>query len=351
MRHAFLLLTLAAAPVEAGSFSVDAFGLMPLGEETETRSDWSGLRVEGGANRVVMPGAPDMVLMIAGPKSIVAGKDRGHAVAIVLDQHGNTVADGTDVRFRIGGETVVIPTQTGIADRLFLPPPVAGEIIVGASTGKRQSPRAMVRVVPDIGSIQPGLIGSAEPAPHEAFFTIDTAELQDRFGNVADDGTAVTVTLRHANGAYSLSTATASKGEASARFLSRDISGATSVAAAVGQNTSPSDSFQIARPQALSLPEAHVTELPTIEAMQLAIGPFMTGNGHTLPDGAPVIVEIVEDTGQRHSVSTWTRDGYISAMLPVASVREMEQLFVISPLGHMELQGQLADVQQMEVME
>lgn len=351
MRHLLLIFALAAAPADAGTYTADAFGLVPGAGETDVRDAWSGLRSDDDATSTVPPGSPERILIVVGPKSIVAGKDEGHAVALVVDRLGNPVADGTPVRFVIGTEIVDVLTRDGIADHLFQAPPLAQEIIVGASTADRQSTRAMVRVVPDIGSIRPELARTDVAVPHEAFFEVETSDLRDRYGNAAEDGTAVTVTLRHANGSHSQATAAASKGAASARFLSRDIAGATSVDAALGRNRSPAGALSIASPRPLGLPEAILTPLPDIDAMRFAIGPFMTDGGHALPDGAPVVIEVAGSDGRTHSVSTWMRDGYASAMLPVPDVTRIETLSVTSPLGRMELDGRLADAALLEVME
>ncbi len=101
-----LFSTLAAlpAPVLAQDHASDAFGIVPLSELSEVRAAWSGLRT--GADTGVQPPEPaEKILFLLGPKSLVAGKEQGHAVALILDRRGNPLTvwpmpslDGVGVR-------------------------------------------------------------------------------------------------------------------------------------------------------------------------------------------------------------------------------------------------------------
>lgn len=353
MRLLALLLAFSSCPAVAGEFAADAFGLFRTAEANGSRGTWAGYRTSSGSGgpRYHAPGAPDRLLIVVGPKSLVAGKDKGHAVAILLDRHGNLVADGTPVNLRIGEETVGVVTRTGIAEYLFLPRPIAREITCGASAGERQSPRAMVRVVPDIGSIVPELAEMPQDIPYEAFFEIPTGRLTDRFGNSADDGTAVSVRLDHEDGLHSLATTTVSRGRAETRFLSRDIGGASTAVASFGANSSALKNTVVRRPHPIAEPDVIVELLPAIAALRITVGPFLTGDGHALGDGARVLIDAADRNGGHHVAMGWTLDGYVSAMLPIAAPDDIEWLAITSPLGRMDLGRRWTVSTRLEIIE
>ena len=341
MKFLLFLLTL-AVPATAEPLVPDAFGLAPPGD---VRAAWAGVR---GTARV-SPGEVDRVLIVVGPKSLVAGKDRVHAVAIVLDADGNAVADETRATLRIGEARVATGTRAGLADHLYQPDPDARALLFGAASGRRQSTRAMVRVTADMGSVQPALAPVPKTIPHEAFFDVATGPLADRFGNAAEDGTAVSVRLGHGRDGYSFATATVTGGTASARFLSRDIAGPFAVAASLGASAATADGA-VAPRAAAGPPDATVEPLPSIGAIRVAVGPFLTTDGFALGDGAEVSVEAVTTDGSRYVQSGWTRDGSVSVMLPVASPDALAGLAVRSPLGWAPLPGWAIGVLR-EVME
>ena len=329
MRALALLACLAATPALAQEFRPDAFGLAPTGTGAGARAAWSGAGVP--------PGEVDRVLIIVGPKSLVAGKDEGHSVAILLDRAGNLVADGTPTALRVGDDTIAATTRAGIADHLFLPAPQARELLFGATAGLRQSPRTMVRVVADVGSIAPALSQEPRIIPDEVFFGLRTVPLVDKFGNAAEEGTAVTVRLGHADGTHSLATAPATDGDAEARFLSRDIAGALTAVAVVGANSAAPQAATIVAPAALAPPDVTVEILPSIHALRMVIGPFLTTAGYAIGDGSAVEVTATGPDGVAHRASGWTRDGTLSVMLPIAAPEDMRNLQVTSALGTVDL--------------
>ncbi len=353
MRLLALLLVLSSCPAVAGEFTADAFGLFRSAEANGPRGTWAGYRTSSrsGEPRHHAPGAPDRLLIVVGPKSLVAGKDKGHAIAILLDRHGNLVADGTPVDLRFGEDTVSVATRTGITDHLFMPRPMAREITFGASTGERQSPRAMVRVVPDLGSIAPELAEMPRDFPYEAFFEIPTGRLTDRFGNSADDGTAVFVRLDHENGLHSLATGTVSRGRAEARFLSRDIDGESRAVASLGANRSAPKNTVVTRPHPIAEPDVIIEPLPAIAALRITVGPLLTGDGHALGDGAHVLIDAADRNGGHHTAMGWTLEGYVSAMIPIAAPDDIGWLAITSPLGRMDLGRRWTVSTRLEMME
>lgn len=329
--YLFILLWLPFAAASEG-YVADAFGLSLQGP-AQDRGGWSGLR----ASQNVQPQDPDQVLILLGPKSLVAGKDRAHATALVFDRHGNLVADGTPVTITVEGRATETVTRDGIADHLFKPTPKAREIMAGVTVGTRQSARAMIRVVADIGSIAPSApIGPTDIAG-ESFFDLKTGPLMDRFGNRAEDGTALTFGLTAKDLSTSLATAIALDGKGEARMLSRDIAGTFEVKATLASQTSPLSELTLDKPRSLSLPAVVIQPKPTIGSLQLSIGPFLTHEGHFLPDGAPILVKARMRDGGRIEETLWLRDGNISLLLPISERDELSALHLTSALGEMEL--------------
>ena len=354
MRLLALILTLSSTPAWSGGFVADAFGLYSAADTRDGRELWAGTQrptSEGRSASRRMPEGPDRILVFAGPKSLVAGSDDGHVVTVLLDRHGNLVADGTPVEMRIAEETASLRTLGGIADRLFQPPPSARELLIGATSGQRQSARAMVRVVADIGSVTPQLASLPGSFPYEAFMAIPTRHLKDRFGNEVTDGTAVSILLDHKDGSYSLATAAAARGQAEATFLSRDIWGQAATAALLGGNESGQGSVVIEMPRPMAEPGVALEPLPAIAALRFTVGPFLTGAGHVLGDGAAIRFEVSEHDGPVHEALDWTRDGYASAIVPIARPDMVEKLVIASPLGRMELGRRWTMSARLEVME
>lgn len=353
MRSALMLLMLAASsPSWAGQFVSDAFGLVPAaGSPDDRRSRWSGWVGDDRTGSLRQPGEPDTVLFVLGPKSLVAGKDRGHAAAIVLDDAGNLVDDETTVTLTIDGKPVYAATRAGIADHLFLPAPRAGEILAGATVGGQQSSREMVRVVPDTGSLVPLLGTLPESVLAEAFFEIPTGRMTDRFGNLADDGVAVSILLDHGAVGHSLATATVIDGDAAVRFLSRDIGGQTRVVAWLGANASQPGTLGVELAEPLATPELIGEELPSIGSVRLTVGPFLTAYGYTLTDGANVTLHARSRSGRLEEAAGWVRDGHFVCLLPIPSLGDIEMVEVTTAMGRMELGPVKSGASGLEAME
>ena len=353
LRPLIIALSLSAAPAVAEEYIADAFGLMLPGAEPDSRALWSGLQISAdGRETMQQPQAPDAILSFAGPKSMVAGKDEGHLVAIILDKYGNMVADGTEASLRVDQDRIATVTRAGIADHLFLPTPIARTLILGATSGDRQSARALQRVVPDIDSIAPTLVTPpSDGIPYETFFDMATGPLTDRFGNPAEDGTAVQIMLDHGADGTSQITATALDGRAEGRFLSRDFAGLAPATATVGANGSASTATRIQTPTPAGTPSIVVTALPGIAALQITLGPFLSDEGHVLGDGAAVRVAVRRQDGTSLEAFDWARDGYATVLLPIPTTDDIAELSVTSPLGTMDLTGQWQDGTRLEVME
>lgn len=326
------LALLLSTPAGAGPLVADAFGLYDPATSGD-RAAWSGVTSTG----TIAPRGPDHIAIFAGPKSLVAGHDRGHVVAIVLDRAGNLVADGTPVTLTIAGTRQTVRTWHGIAEVLILPRTHAGDLFAGATSGDRQSPRAMLTVVADVGSIRPQ-VASPLPAPQsETIFEIASTPLADRFGNPAPDGTAASLLLTHSDGSYSLAFAQTLGDSLRAQIIARDIPGPATATLTLGAFASPSAPLTITAPKPSGRPALTVEPLPAIAAHRLTLGAFLTTDGYALSDGATVTLTARLADGTSTTDIAYTQDGSISLLLPLADPTAVTSLQIQSPLGSLVL--------------
>ncbi|WP_103255624.1 hypothetical protein [Tabrizicola aquatica] len=340
-RYSSLLPLLIALPLAGTAASqtliADAFGLYDP-TSAPGRQSWAGWTSAG----LVAAAGPDRVLILAGPKSLVAGKDPGHVVALVLDRHGNLVADGTPASVTVDGTPFPTPTRGGIADLLVPPMTRAGEVFAGATAGDRQSPKAMLGVTADLASVAPALEKVQSNVTGETFFEIASAKLTDRFGNPLPEGTAASVILQHEDGSHSVAYGLALQDRIGARFIARDIAGPATAQLALGSRTSDETGLAILAPQPVGRPNLEVTALPLVAAVDVRLGPFLTTDGYTLNDGAPVTLALALGDGTTITEAGWIRDGEVSLTLPIAPGTGVTAVTLTSPLGMLDF---LADWQ------
>lgn len=326
------LALLLAAPAAAEPLVSDAFGLYDP-TTAKDRAAWSGLTSVG----VIGPGAPDRIAIFAGPKSLVAGKDPGHVVAILLDRAGNLVADGTAATLTIAGTRHSVTTDQGIAHIVVPPATRAGDLFVGAEAGDRQSPRAMLSIVADLRSVRPQ-VASPLPTPlGETLFEITSAPLADRFGNPAPDGTGATVLLTHADGRHSLAFGQSLGDRLLAHLIARDIPGAAQATLTIGSHSSAVVPLTITAPKPAGRPALMLEPLPAIAALRMTLGPFLTADGYALIDGAEVSLTVRNADGTSYTDSAYTQDGSISLLLPLDDPSQVTSFHAHSPLGLMDL--------------
>ena len=315
LRHAVLMI-LAASPLRAQGTVSDAFGILPAAALSPERAAWAGLR-SGDAPQTVAPAPADTVLLFIGPKSLVAGAEDGHAVALAVDRHGNLVADGQAAEFVLGPARLAgATTRNGVADVLFRPAPQAGVLEGGATVGGRQSTRVLFSVTADLHSVSPDIV-PAGPMRVETMATLSTGPLHDQFGNSVEDGVALPLIIRHDDCAYSLATAAAMDGRAEFDLLVRGMDTGGQGRAFVGDNGSAEAMIALDAPALTAPTPARVWPLADVEAVGLRIGPVATSAGHLLNDGAPVSARVTAAAGQVADASGWLRDGYFEAVLPL----------------------------------
>lgn len=314
----------------------DAFGLYDPATTAPERRDWAGW-TDGSTAAVIAPQGPDRLLIFAGPKSIVAGKDPGHVVAIVVDRSGNLVADGTAALVSIDGAPVATETAGGIAHLLLPPRTKAEDFFVGVTAGDRQSPQAMLSIVADLASAKPSLAGPLPDVASDTAFEIRSAPLTDQYGNPVPHGTGASIVLQHADGSYSLGMGLALQDSALIRFIARDIPGPAMATMVLGAQASERLPLSIRAPKPAGLPALELAPLPDIGALRVTFGPFLTTDGYALADGAQVTVTAGLSDGTQVTDAAWAQDGEISLMLPIADPSSVTGLSLLSPLGPMDL--------------
>lgn len=326
LRIAFvILLTSASAGAETVS---DAFGILPASALSEERAAWAGLR-EGRETNSIDANEASSILLFIGPKSLVAGKDDGHAVALAFDQHGN-LAQKSNVEFRLSDMTRSAPMSDGISDVLFMPEPTAGTFTGGASIGGLQSARALYRVVADIASVQPSLI-ETDTLVSENYSVLSTENLVDQYGNPVEDGVGAMLLLKHADGTISQLSPTIREAGAEATFLVRDVSSGGTLVASLGTNTatSPIDFEGITLENPIGM---RLWSDERLNATAFRIGPIGTSEGHLLNDGVPVTLTISAD-GASLQETGWVQDGYFASTTPLPPTFDQAELKLSTPFG------------------
>jgi hypothetical protein len=318
MLRRLLVLLLIAPHAAAQGYVTDGFGILPTEALGPERAAWSGLRTGPRGADLFAPEAPDTVLFFLGPKSLTAGADDGHAVALGLDRHGNLVANGTEAAFALGPQrSDGFETRAGIAHSLFRPAPAAGTQLGGASLGARQSARATFRVTADLSDIAPQMRAHSDDIVMETITTLGSAPLSDRFGNPAEDGVSTTITLDHGDSS-TLVTALVTDGRATARLLTRDMPQTVSATMTLGRAVSaPAMNLTVQPMRLMADIPAMLRPLPDIAALQLSVGPVQTDAGYLLNDGAEISVTLEAVSGVQATVTGWLRDGHFDALVPL----------------------------------
>lgn len=327
-----------SAPAAAQTLVADAFGLVPAAQMSGERAAWAGLRLRDGQPEAVEPARPDTVTIFVGPKSLVAGTDIGQAVALATDRHGNLAADGLGARFTLHRDTPLARTRYGVADVLFGPATEAGLFVAGAEISGRQSPRATYRVTADPGSLGPAAILPPGPVTPETVAALATGSLVDRFGNPAEDGTAVTLTLSSPGGATFIP-APVLDGQSRALLLIRDMDGGGDITATVANRTARGPALDIVPMGYGGAVEAHIWPIPDIGALGVRVEPVTTTAGHLLNDGAAIDVIVTDRDGQSRAATGWLRDGSFAATVALDPSGGPFTVSIATPLGTVETEA------------
>lgn len=344
---AIMILMLGLSSAAAETYVSDGFGLVPQADLGEARSHWAGLRAKESSTEFLPtlqePDAIDSVMAFIGPKSMVAGIDRGHAVALSLDRHGNLATDGQPGVFRLGPEVATAAaTRYGIGDLVFSPTTLAGTYSAGAEFGGRQSPRALFRVTADLESV-PLILAPAPRTEPEEVLTLLTGPLRDQYGNPVEDGTALAIQLDHGRvfatdpgvqaQEVSVVTARSVGGVGQAEILTRDLPPKAEAHAVLGANRSPLQSFEIAQVRLEPDPDLRLWARDDVSELRLRLGPLLTNAGHLIYEGAEIDLRITPPRGEAVALKGWTQDGYVWLDVPLGVQEGDYEIAISSAFG------------------
>lgn len=312
MFRLFFALVLSAQAAAAQDFTSDAFGIVPTSDLGD-RANWAGVRQSSQGDETVQDAGPaDAVILFVGPKSIVAGDEPGHAVAIGLDVHGNMVS-GAQAEMQLGyGPLVIAETVDGIADVLFTPPPIAGAFWAGTKIDGVQSARADYRVTADLATVVPLFTTSEVGLLSETFGQIETAPLTDAYGNSVDDGVGVSFVFTDDTGATTVLPSVVRDGAASSVVLARDMRGANAGRVALAGAEAGGVTVAIEDVIIEDAGRFVIWAEPAIDAVRIRLGPLATANGYIVPDGTAALVDVVAADGTRRMAQGWVLDGYVT---------------------------------------
>lgn len=303
------LLVLLTSSVSAQNYTTDAFGVFPTDADQSDRSMW--------ADTAQTPEVVEDILLFVGQKSHVAGRDEGHAVAMLVDRHGNLVKDGTLAEIVLNGSSRFALTQDGIAELIFAPGSQSGTYDAAVISGTSQSARATYRVTADLADIAPQVTPQKGSVRPENFVSFATYPLTDRFGNIAPSGVGAQMVLTHGDGRFSVASATVLNGRAQGSFLLRDMPDDGALSAEMNGNVSAKTDLSVEAITRSAPTRVLLTGIPSIEATLVKIGPVTTSAGHYLNDGANVSVHVSGASGRKVSQEGWLRDGRFETMLPI----------------------------------
>lgn len=325
--HALILSAIClAAPAWTQTLASDAFGVFDAGSDA-ARAEWSGHSAPivapgalAGDGTFVSPGGAETVLIYFGQKSLSQGSDTALIAALVLDRHGNLVADGTDVSLVAADGRQSASSLHGIASR----PVAAGEALglhhAWAETAdggaSRQSPRVSYRVVPALSEQVARLARPVGPLSTEDVASFDAEYAGDAGMAEFLDGVAAQIVLAHRSGAHSLVPAQLIGGRLHARLLTREVFGRAEAQLHMPFATSAPIALDIAPIRAGGPLRVAAMSLPDIVATRLSLGAFTTGAGHLLHDGSHLRVAVTDAAGERYEAQTWSLDGVADVTLP-----------------------------------
>ena len=316
----------------------DAFGIRAAGPSP--RENWAGWEEKLASRTItgsVVPAGVGLdVLIYLGAKSLTAGGKTGQVAALVLDEYGNLVFDGTAVTLTTNNQAVIRPTQNGIAARRFSPGTVSGQYHAGAAITGRQSTREEYEVQPDLSSMTAMWRDDPVPIRAEDMHLLETLPLVDRFGNRTLDGVGGEAILIHevvGSPAVSLVPLVTVGGIAQGQLLVRDMPYRAEAHLVVNQQTLAKRAVIVARPAALGpLGVTAVLDASTAET-QLTVGPFLTAAGYTLNDGSPVTLIVTPEGREPLRLDAWVFEGTATVLVLADSADYPLDVEVTSALG------------------
>jgi hypothetical protein len=328
--HAFLVALCLAAPASGQTLLSDAFGVFDA-ETDAARAVWSGLvapistpGARPGEGTFVAPGSAETVLIHFGEKSLAQGSDVALIAALVLDRHGNLVADGTELSLVAADGAQTARVRYGIAARSVAAGEALGQHHAWAETAvqgaSRQSPRVSYRVVPALSDQSGRLVAPTGPLRTEEVIPFDAMLADDAGMAELLDGMSAQIVLTHPFGAHSLVPAQLIGGRLHARLLTREISGPAEARLHLPFAASSRIAVDIAPIAAGGPLRVGATVLPDIAATRLSVGPLTTGAGHLLHDGSHLRVAVTDAAGGHFEAQAWSLDGVAQVTVPTVAL-------------------------------
>ncbi|MCB0107898.1 MAG: hypothetical protein KDE53_18380, partial [Caldilineaceae bacterium] len=316
----------------------------------------------GRLQLTIVPGEPvEPLVALAGPRSITAdGKHWTMVTALPHDRFGNAVAEGTLVTVRVlhpvaatatdvelmdGVELLTAQTQHLLAWIRVFSRTVAGRMEMAATAGAAHSPERTVLAVP--GAPAPFAIHN-EPSRRVAdgrrLVTVYTDSLQDRFGNVLLDGTAVTFIVTDPDGTTRTLLAQIIDGKAAVQLQSPAIPGQIHVEALVHNTTSSPLSLDFAA--GIGTTPIVVRAVPGTEVLTLIAGPLLGPLDQYIPDGSEVHFTL-RPAGKVNAtveVTAPASAGFATAVLRISTLPAARyQVLVSAGVGQGETMVELGD--------
>jgi hypothetical protein len=266
--------------------AVETTGQVTVIATAGTEAVSAAMRVEPGP--VVEPVVP-----LLGARSIEAnGTDRAMVAAIPEDRYGNLQPDNTVVGVSIrreNGERAVWESRVkgGVAWSWIPAGLEAGLTLVATGVGAAGGPAAYLQEVP--GSPAQVLLSAGRsrvPADGRSLVTVETGELDDRYGNRLLDGTAVVFTMTGPDGTRSLASAATAGGRAATIIQAPEVPGSMTVRAAAGGTIS--DPLIITFHALVAAGELPVDFSFSSDTLVVTVGPITGTEGAYVPDGTRV---------------------------------------------------------------
>ncbi len=238
--------------------------------------------------------AAEPLEVFLGSKSITAdiGQHWAMITAIPVDSLRNPVEAGTSVEFdlfRPDGSVQKKSTQTSnlVAYEKIYSGSKVGKTIVGSKSGSAVGQEKVLLEEPGYPvkfSIKP--VKVYPYADSRQFFTVESSEITDEFGNKVADGTLITYAIRDADGSQRQLTAYSIDGRAKLAVKNPEVVGSLYIVGTVFGDAG-SNTLNVNFKQLIS----EITIKFDAKNQQLIVGPLVGPLGQYVPDGSEVKVE------------------------------------------------------------
>ena len=274
----------------------------------------------------VVAGPPASVALTANPAQVPVGGSVATIQALVTDQWGNRVADGTLVTFASDLGTLNPlsgVTQNGVVSTLLTSGTVPGLATVEAEAGSAQGSVQVPFVPGPPASIET----AAEPGeiPVGGATSIITATVRDAYGNLVKDG--ILVGFAASRGTVAPASVPTSNGVAQTTLTSGAQVGVSVVAAQAGSAEGQvAVLFVAGPPTALSL-VAGAPSVP-VNGQTGLVATVSDAWGNAVADGTPVA--FATDLGSVNPASTTTLNGQAAATFLAGTVAGQASLVAVA---------------------